>query len=160
MQTTKITHLQDVRGAICALDPTASQWGNGSECDWVFRGNGDESFELLPTAWRTPLPAQLQNIIRRDQRYIDDAFSKHPASEDRNVTRERQVFENSYAEATAAWEFIHFSDELGLEPPLLNERSMHYALSEAGQAINFDSGVGMSIDYLISSHPQLTKLLA
>ncbi len=152
MDIPTIIRLDDTKSALEALDPVSARWGPRAKSDWVFRGNGDESFELLPSAWRTPRPEPLQNIIDRDHRQIEIEFARCVERRQGFHGRERVVFENAYAEAIATWEFIHFADELGLQTPLPYIRSRREAFILATDAIDGDSNIGKEEEYAAAQH--------
>ncbi len=119
------------------LSPANVRWGNGLELDWIFRGMGDTSFHLLPSAWRTntgegPIKwVQLRDDARL-RRIIDEQIGDRTEVFDRQCS----VFRQTYAELTIQHEYTVFADRLGLSPPSFGSMSAS-DIEEAAAAAAF-----------------------
>jgi hypothetical protein len=111
------------------LRPTGGAWGEEPESPWVFRGQRDADWKLVPSAWREEGKKVLEPIARRVERFEEKALvwvrkriktEPHQLAELRMAFQERGerfVFDlavQNYAECVAVLEFSEMADSLGL----------------------------------------------
>lgn len=94
---------------------------------WIFRGHADSSWELVPSAWRTPRPPALQRahdaIAERipPLRQVSawDRTGSLPAPPVVDLQTARAVIIQANSEMALLSEFLHRIDELGI--PILGD---------------------------------------
>jgi hypothetical protein len=116
-----------------ALRRSNSHWWEGDSMPWVFRGHGDKSWSLLPSAWRRAdnvisackveatrrfdavLPAQSLNW------WLPPNFMTGSATfGSADASLGRQLAIDATAELLPVWDFSLACNELGLSTPLAN----------------------------------------
>jgi len=110
-----------------ALDLCRGDWASNSVWDspWVFRGQGDASWALVPKAWRsddTPALGRLETLKRRawqdNKLHVIAVFER--AGVDFNTESDRDYLElygQARAEFQLVMEFIELADKLGHPVP-------------------------------------------
>ena len=121
---------------IAALRRSHSHWWENGRMPWVFRGHADESWRLLPSAWRSSnalMAASREEATKRfdattpSQRLIwswpPTNFQTGPASFGADdATLQRALTNTATAELLLVWDFALGCNELGLSTPLFNYR--------------------------------------
>lgn len=110
------------------------RWGRSHTTTWVFRGQADASWPLLPSAWRSPGHEFIRAIAKKTISKVHDDLPKLPSkvgyflSCDRFVTSHqlsrKQFSDNCFtgiaymlAEIQAIDEFLRLADNVGLRIP-------------------------------------------
>jgi hypothetical protein len=124
----------DARDFLAYLQMSAPQWGAGPMCTWVFRGQGDASWPLLPSAWREPWHSLLRRLsiphepfLREEAERIgslvkyllSDARAKTLATKthDRYISNVASLLNRTASELFAIDQFVELADNVGLRIP-------------------------------------------
>ena len=108
---------------LAMLRPSNPRWlaPSASRCDWIFRGESDSAFDLVPTAWRT---ATLSHPLRRqiDAELADEPtyrsyFDKTALPRASDGPQLKALIAQVLFEWRVVWEFIEGIDRLGLPVP-------------------------------------------
>jgi len=128
---------------IALLRPSNPIWLDGPKMPWAFRGHADESWKLLPTAWRPGNPvidaARHQAAARVAQyngpqelrwlyppNFLSGAVSFDPST-DQGLAK--QLVIEATAEYLLLYDFANTADSHGLNTPLANIFDPHIDLS-------------------------------
>lgn len=130
----------DVDAFLSVLAPSNDEWEWVREqrrTTWIFRGHADSSWELIPSAWRTPRAPALQRthdaISERvpplTQAYWWDGTGHLPAPPEVDLDVARSLVVQANAEIALLSDFLHRIDELGIPilgelPPALHHEGM------------------------------------
>lgn len=120
---------------VALLRPSNPIWLDGPKMPWAFRGHADESWKLLPTAWRPGNPVieacRHQAAIRVDRyhgpqdlswiypptNFISGTVSFDP---DTDLILGKQLVIEATAEYVLLYDFAQTADSHGLNTPLAN----------------------------------------
>ena len=96
------------------LRPSSDHWGKGLDCDWLFRGHGDASWELLPRALRTPCEELAPLHLRCGSDHVDSLLLG-VRSVDPQIRELRSTFVGKFMKALsiALRSFSSLANELG-----------------------------------------------
>lgn len=107
---------------IDTLRPRNPIWGKGTDNPWIYRGHGDASWELKPSAWRKDGQKVLEPLFRVLSVTACSVAAKielDPSKPSRE-TRERIVLQ-VLVEVAAVHSFAELADELGHPVPATSE---------------------------------------
>lgn len=114
-----------------ALRRSNAYWWEDDQSPWVFRGHADESWELLPSAWRPGNPiiiAGQAEATRRFERVLPTqtlswSFGSHVTGQaqfgERDVELQRRLTIEATGELLPVYDFLLTCDRLGLSTPVL-----------------------------------------
>jgi hypothetical protein len=121
-------HFKSAEKFVDFLRPSLKNWGPPIDhsCTWVFRGQANADWQLIPTAWRDdaeskariePMKASLlPGIEERVKKYPPSKAFSLACSRDRAIQHMAQI----EAETELVWQFAILADELGHPVPELN----------------------------------------
>lgn len=146
-------HFKTAEEFLQALRPSNSRWrhANQTETNWVFRGQQDASWPLVPSAWRSAGREKLEELSSVWQNPVNDVWYQayhmgtggaHLSLDEKS--RAQTVILQCVTEYAAVRDFIVLMNELGLpvpEPALLT--------TEGPLSLRFDG--------LLPSHPVFPK---
>lgn len=110
-------NLCDAKEFVDYLRPTDSRWGKNWNCDWIFRGHGDASWDLQPSAWRKQGIETLSLLIDEMKRLIGEEGCSRWVHPDANEPRKGEGLFQVAAECEAVSQFAKLADELGYPVP-------------------------------------------
>lgn len=116
------------------LQLSAPHWGDGPAGTWVFRGQGNADWPLLPSAWRDPWHSLLRRLSVPSEAFLQGdakriaslmkyvlggARSKALAKigDDAYIHNVASLLVRTAGEAFAVDQFVRLSDEVGLRIP-------------------------------------------
>lgn len=122
---------QDAREFLAALRRSNNYWWEDAQIPWVFRGHRDESWALLPSAWRESdeiIANARAEATRRFERVnpvqrLHWDFGGHVTGQtrfgDNDADLQKRLTIASTAELLPVYDFLLTSDRLGLPTPIL-----------------------------------------
>ncbi len=126
------------------LRPSAEHWCKaGTLSPWVFRGQADASWPLMPKALRPGTWAELASLDARTcetlERVLADAMAVRRANEPTRQ-RYREALRMSLIERVAIEDFVSLTDELGFPLPVQTPLHAHSRWKDAfyGEFANWD----------------------
>lgn len=122
------THFSDAERFLNYLRPTHDRWGGGDAVAWVFRGQADHTWPLVPRAWRDVATSPLATLAAPFSRYCHDlawdaveaAATRHGVSL-ADIDPFTDYIAWLAAECDAVRHFVTFADELNHPVPLGGE---------------------------------------
>lgn len=103
------------------LNPLKEQWGRGPKSPWIFRGQGNASWGLVPKAWREEAYGLLQPIMMRLRQYADkawfDLYSRSGKTKDKSMADVLEVLTHTASVNELTYFFAQLADELGYPVP-------------------------------------------
>lgn len=133
---------------------SAHWWDDDStEIGWVFRGQWDASWPLVPKAWRIPRPVEFERLYQRI-RELPDIYPSTVVNHDEEANI--QV----HAEFEVVAQFSQLCDSIGIQVPVVL-RSNPLSMRQRGFKVEIEPLVQANTDMGdFPRHPDLDKLVA
>ncbi len=131
----EVVHFDKAAQFLEFLRPTNAIWGSGLETEWIFRGQSDASWPLIPSAWRGDARSAFQPLIdnvpstlaESHWSRLRDSARESPKcvwnAENLEAYRER-IIEHAFrvrAEHEAVHQFVVLADEIGYPVPMTTD---------------------------------------
>ncbi|MBX3363053.1 MAG: FRG domain-containing protein [Phycisphaeraceae bacterium] len=112
-----VEKFDDAEKFLHELRMSSPRWGNcnGYVSDWVFRGQGDAAWPLLPSLWRCRDDRDKNPFWRQSELEATSLVDKSRIVDAIKRPRWIEIFRARLAEAWAVWSFWRLADALGLE---------------------------------------------
>ncbi|HEV7426054.1 MAG TPA: FRG domain-containing protein [Thermoanaerobaculia bacterium] len=144
------------------LHLTGDHWGTSPACTWMFRGQGDARWPLLPRAWREPFDSLLQRLaapseafLRGDARrvaalarYNGRAATAESCDDETFVQNIATLLVRTAGELFAIDEFVRLSDNVGLRIPSARA-SVYNDFMDRLSRIHLDAVLHGDLDWLL-----------
>lgn len=123
--TVIVEALPTAQAMMAALE-MSPRWTHDSawSSPWVFRGQRDDSWSLIPAAWRNDNTVQMQRLVRLRQGFseqfesrIREQLEQNPKLNGANAEFVLKSYSQARAEFALILEFIRLADELGHTVP-------------------------------------------
>ena len=124
------------------LRPTNPHWGDDYECSWIFRGQQNANWKLMPSAWREPGKTILKPLVEflkpHAESEWENFFTHRPKLKNLNKNLVISGVAQTVAEYEAVFQFAELADELG------------YPVNEHDHLVN---GISFFQEYYVHSWP-------
>jgi hypothetical protein len=161
----EIIHFTSAVDFLSHLQLTGEQWGTTPASTWMFRGEGDAGWSLIPRAWREPCDSLLQRLAIPSDAFLRNEaqriahLARYVLSPTRTAviaSRSDELFVQNVAtllvktagEFFAIDEFVRMADDVGLRIPSARA-SVYNDFMARIRRINLDAVLNGDVDWLL-----------
>ena len=125
------------------LDRSRPHWSNRWDCGWVFRGQRDADWELVPSAWRGTDPAfekVREKMVAASQAAMFAERRRYEVGPVADLERINECIGQAAAELQVVNDFVEIADQIGLpvlDPPRTDGLSLILSIHNQPEPVSF-----------------------